>query len=175
MNYNLVILAGNVTQDLRISTSQSGKVFADFSLANTRYLKDGQKETTYIPIKCFGKVAETVQQNVHRGDGLLVEGELVMEQFESKYNGKMCNILKVYAKKIMLSGGLQQPQQPPQGQYQQQPQQPPQGQYQQPQYQQAQPQYQQQAQQPPQGQGPYQQGGTPYPQYKSNDQSDMPF
>lgn len=160
MNYDIVILGGNVTQELRVATSQNGTKYADFNLAITRYLKNGQRESTYIPIHSIGKTAELVQQYVHRGDSLLVEGELVMENFTSKA-GRNCNILKVYAKRIVLNTPQQQP--PQQYQPQQQQQQQPQPQYQQ----------QGQCQQAPPYQPPQQQQYQQQAPQQGDDQ--MPF
>ena len=122
MNLDKVILAGQVA-DIRISTSQMGKMYADIALSVQLQGKDGQVENSRIEIKAFGKVAELCQQYVHQGEYVLVEGELVTESGTAKSTGRPYSILKVYARSIQKAGAPAyqqqwQAMQPQQGQQQ---------------------------------------------------------
>lgn len=70
---NKVMLIGNVGENPDIRMTSSGSKVANFSLATNRKYKD--KETTdWHRITCFGKLADIVEQWVHKGDPLYVEG-----------------------------------------------------------------------------------------------------
>ena len=75
MNYNRAIIAGRTTKKPEGKTTDSGVVISRFSLA-TSY-KSGENETTeFHNIVAFGKIAETINQYVEKGQLLLVEGRL---------------------------------------------------------------------------------------------------
>lgn len=79
-----VLLIGNVTQDAAIKAAKaSGKTYGDFHLA----VRNRQGETTYFPIRCFGKLAESVSA-IKKGTKLFVEGELEIAAFEGVEGGK---------------------------------------------------------------------------------------
>ena len=61
MNYQKIILVGNVTKDAKRQTSKKGDVhFTTFSLA----VSDGRDSATYFPIVAFGKLGEVIAKYV---------------------------------------------------------------------------------------------------------------
>ena len=86
MNYNKVILVGNLTRDPQLSYLPSQTPVCEFGLAvNRRWnAKDGTKkeETCFIDCTGFGKQAETLQKYVHKGDPILIEGRLQFDRWE---------------------------------------------------------------------------------------------
>ena len=81
MNYNKAIIAGRTTKKPEGKTTDSGVVISRFSLA-TSY-KSGENETTeFHNIVAFGKIAETINQYVEKGQLLLVEGRLQTSSWE---------------------------------------------------------------------------------------------
>lgn len=79
MNYNKVIVVGNVTRDPELKALPSGIKVATLSIATNRYwTKDGQKqeEVEFHNITLFGTLAENVATYMKRGSSLLVEGRL---------------------------------------------------------------------------------------------------
>jgi single stranded DNA-binding protein len=79
-----VVLIGNATQDAAVKQAkESGKAYGDFRLA----VRNQQGETTYFPIRCFGKLAESVTA-IKKGAKLFVEGELEISAFEGADGGK---------------------------------------------------------------------------------------
>jgi len=87
-NYNKVILVGNLTRDPQMSYLPSQTPVVEFGLAINRRWKaqDGQNrdETCYIDCTAFGKQAETINQYLSKGRGVLVEGRLQYDTWEGK-------------------------------------------------------------------------------------------
>jgi len=90
--YNKVILLGNLTRDVEIRYTNSGVAIASFGLATNRKFKgqDGQQkeEVMFIDVKAFGRTGEIANQFLRKGSKVLVEGRLVLEQWEDKYGAK---------------------------------------------------------------------------------------
>ena len=73
MNYQRLILVGNVTDTPERRTSESGKVnYTSFSVG----VSDGKDKSTYFPVLVFGKYGETVAEYVTKGSQVLVEGRV---------------------------------------------------------------------------------------------------
>jgi single-strand DNA-binding protein len=83
------VVYGNVGKDPEITYTANGTKLAKFSLAVNRVWRDkqGQKqdETTWFRCEVWGeKQADVVESYVHKGDPLLVQGEIRTYQFEGK-------------------------------------------------------------------------------------------
>ncbi len=73
MNYQKVILVGNVTKDAKRQTSKKGDInFTTFSLA----VSSGKDSTTYFPVVAFGKLGDVTAKYVTKGSQALVEGRI---------------------------------------------------------------------------------------------------
>ena len=92
MNYNKVILAGNLTRDPELRTTPKGTAIAKFGLAINRNWtgEDGQKreEVTFVDVDAFGKQAEIVGKYFRKGRSVLVEGRLKLDQWDDKQTGQ---------------------------------------------------------------------------------------
>ena len=67
-----VSLIGNATHDAEIKEAkESGNRYGDFRLA----VRNRKEETNYFPVRCFGKLAESVT-GIKKGTKLFVDGEL---------------------------------------------------------------------------------------------------
>jgi len=77
---NKVMLIGNVGSDPEIRMTPSGSKVAKFSLATNREWTDKsgakQEETQWHRLTFWGKLADIVEQWVHKGDRLYVEGRI---------------------------------------------------------------------------------------------------
>jgi len=77
---NKVMLIGNVGGEPEIRMTASGSKAAKFSLATNRKWKTQsggeQERTEWHRVTCFGKLADIVEQYVHKGDRLYVEGRI---------------------------------------------------------------------------------------------------
>jgi single-strand DNA-binding protein len=60
----------------------SGGPLADFTIANNRYSRKGDKYTAWIRVVVWGKPAEWVADNLDTGDKVFIEGQLVDDDFE---------------------------------------------------------------------------------------------
>ena len=77
---NKLMLIGNVGMEPEIRSAASGARVAKFSLATNRKWKTQsggeQERTEWHRVTCFGKLADIVEQYVHKGDRLYVEGRI---------------------------------------------------------------------------------------------------
>lgn len=100
-NFNKVILAGNLTRDPQLSYLPSGTPVCEFGLAINRRWKSQQtgemrEDTCFVDCRAFGRQAETLNQYMSKGRGLLVEGRLKFDQWEGK-DGQKRSKLSVVA------------------------------------------------------------------------------
>jgi single-strand DNA-binding protein len=98
------VLIGNATKDAEVKAArESGKVYGDFTVA----VKDRQtKETHFFPVRCFGKLAESVR-NIKKGAKLFVNGELELGSFAGE-DGKKQMTFRVLANAYRLLGNGRQ-------------------------------------------------------------------
>ncbi len=106
-NVNKVILIGNLTRDPEIRPTNAGGSVASFTLAMTRSYtnpRTGERteEPCFVDIAAFQRLAEIVQQFVHKGDPLFVEGRLRYDSWEDRATGAKRNKLSVVAETIQL-------------------------------------------------------------------------
>lgn len=107
MNYNKVMIGGNLTRDpeLRMLPSNTGVV--SFGLAVNRKWKsrDGEskEEVAFVDVEAFGRTAEVINQYVNKGDPLFIEGRLKLDQWQDR-DGNNRSKLKVIAEHIQLMG-----------------------------------------------------------------------
>ena len=77
---NKTTLLGNVTNEPEIRTTRGGKRVAKFGLATNRKWtgRDGQpaEKTEFHRIQVWDKLVDIVEQYVHKGDRLYVEGAI---------------------------------------------------------------------------------------------------
>lgn len=78
---NKVMLIGNIGKDPVISSNQSGRKRASFSLATSRRYRDNngeqKEETHWHNIVCWGKTVDVIEQlGIKKGTTLYVEGSL---------------------------------------------------------------------------------------------------
>jgi single-strand DNA-binding protein len=92
MPYNKVILLGNLTRDADLRFTPKGTKIAQLGLACNRVWKteEGEKkeEVLFIDVTAFGRQAETIAEYFRKGDPILVEGRLKLEQWTDKETGK---------------------------------------------------------------------------------------
>lgn len=105
-SFNQVTLVGNMVRDPEIRSLQNGTPIAKFTIGVTRkwQTENGEKkeEATFIDIDTFGKVAAVVEKFLRKGDPVLVEGRLKMEQWEK--DGQKRSKLIVVANSLQLLG-----------------------------------------------------------------------
>lgn len=97
-----VKLMGVFTRDPELKTSAKGTSFMMFDLAHNEKI-NGEKITTYIPCKAFGKTAEIIAGSFRQGDGILVVGDLDVDHWEK--NGEKRSAMKVKVNKVYFYAG----------------------------------------------------------------------
>jgi len=98
-SFNKVILMGNLTRDPELRSTPGGAQVTEITLAvNDVYTdKSGNKQerVDFIYVTFWGKQAETLTRWKKKGDPLLIEGRLRMDQWDDKESGKKRSALKV--------------------------------------------------------------------------------
>ena len=95
---NQVVLIGRLTRDPELRYTPSGVPVAHFSLAVSRPFttKEGQRETDFIDLKAWRKLAETCASHLKKGRLIAVEGRLEVRSFDGQ-DGQRRRIYEVVA------------------------------------------------------------------------------
>ncbi len=103
-NLNRVFLAGNLTRDPEVRYIPSGKAVADLQMAINRKYKtatgENKEDTCFVGVVVWGRQAETAGEYLKKGSGVLIEGSLRYDQWET--NGEKRNRLRVTADRIQF-------------------------------------------------------------------------
>ena len=81
--FHTIIIVGNVGRDPEMRYTPAGQAVTSFSVATSRtYKSQGQpmKETIWFRVTCWGRMAETANNYVKKGEKVLIEGRLVADQ-----------------------------------------------------------------------------------------------
>lgn len=82
---NSVNLTGRITKDLELRKTQSGTSVIQFTLAvNRRFKVEGQPDADFIQCIAWGKTADTMNQYLHKGSLIGVEGRITTGTFQDK-------------------------------------------------------------------------------------------
>ena len=117
-NHSSVIQIGHITRDPELRSTPSGKSVAKSGLATNHRFGQGDQskdEVCFIDFEIWGASAESLAKHVHKGDAILIEGRLKMDQWDDKATGQKRSKLKVTADSITFIGGQNQGQDPAQG------------------------------------------------------------
>lgn len=100
---NKVILIGNLGREPEVKFTSTGTAIANLALATSESWTDkatGQKQekTEWHRVVVFGKLAEIVQQYVHKGSKIYVEGQLKTRKWQNKEG------VDQYTTEVVLSG-----------------------------------------------------------------------
>jgi len=86
-----VLLIGNLGRDPEVKYSQQGTAIAQFSVATTERWKDKdgepQEHTEWFAVKTFGRRAEIVGENLHKGSRIYLVGRKRTESWYDKPTG----------------------------------------------------------------------------------------
>lgn len=75
---NVFCFAGNVTRDIELRTTQSGKRVANFSIA----INEGKDNTTFLNCIAWEKTGELINQYVQKSDRLSGSGKIQVRKWE---------------------------------------------------------------------------------------------
>ncbi len=101
--YNNVTLMGRLT-DKADAKKIGDKTRATFTLAVSRNYKakDGNYEADFIPVECWGIVADFVASHLDKGDLIVASGPLYVHKYEDK-QGQKRTWLAVRAEEVHLA------------------------------------------------------------------------
>ena len=112
INLNRVCLAGHLTRDPVLRKTNGGTSVADLGLAiNENYTdKDGKvvQQVCFPDLVAWGKTATAAAEHLRKGDPLLVEGNLVTEQWETPQKEKRSK-LRVRVSRVYFLNGKRAP------------------------------------------------------------------
>lgn len=96
--YNRIILIGRLTRDPELRYVPSGAPVASFTLAVDRSFRDqqGNRETDFIDVVAWRKLAEQVSQYMSKGRMVAVEGRLQIRSYETQ-DGQKRKVAEVVA------------------------------------------------------------------------------
>lgn len=86
MVINKVFLAGNLTRDVELRFTLTGKALAKATVAVNRKFNVGEEqreEVAFIDVECWGKPAEQMGQ-FRKGQNVVLEGRLKQDNWEDK-------------------------------------------------------------------------------------------
>ena len=89
-----IIIAGNITRDAELRTTQEGQKVASFGVA----VNDRNKNATFFDVSIWGKRGESLSQYLSKGSSVTVIGDFSTQE----NNGK--TYLKVNASEVTLQG-----------------------------------------------------------------------
>jgi len=95
LHMNIVIIKGNLVRDPELKSSQSGNMVAKFTVAVARMKKEDPAD--FLNCVAFGKTAETIANNLVKGNPILIEGHIQTGSYDNK-EGK-----KVYTTDIIVN------------------------------------------------------------------------
>jgi single-strand DNA-binding protein len=89
---NKVNLIGRLGAQPEVSSFESGRMLARFTLATNERYKDKnevwQDNTQWHTINAWGKLAERIQKSLDKGSEVVIEGKLVQQSYETKEGEK---------------------------------------------------------------------------------------
>lgn len=86
-NLNSVTLQGRLVRDPELRTLASGTSLVNITVANETGYKDN-KRSNFIDCTGWGASAEALAQFFNKGDGILINGELQMDTWETQQGEK---------------------------------------------------------------------------------------
>lgn len=92
MNLNKAFVLGNLTRDPELRQTQSGQTVCSFGVATNRRFTDktGQKQeqVEFHNVVAWGRQAEIINQYLHKGSMILVEGRLQTRSWQDQQGVK---------------------------------------------------------------------------------------
>ena len=83
---NIAVLIGNLTKDIEMRYTQTGKAVANFTIAVNRPFKNAQGEydADFIPVVVWDKLAENCANFLKKGSRVGVSGRIQVRTYDDK-------------------------------------------------------------------------------------------
>lgn len=89
LNLNKVVIAGRMTKDPEVKTTQSGLSVCTFSVAvNKRVAKDAHPEADFFTVTAWRERAEFVGKYFRKGSAICVCGQLTVNKWQDQNGNK---------------------------------------------------------------------------------------
>lgn len=98
---NRIILVGRLTRDPELRYTPAGVPVASLRLAVERPFtnQQGERETDFIDVVCWRKLAETVSNHLQKGRLVAVDGRLQIRSYETQ-DGQRRRVAEVVAEDV---------------------------------------------------------------------------
>jgi single-strand DNA-binding protein len=107
-SYNKVILMGNLTRDPELRYTPKGTALAKIGLAVNRVWRtetgESKEEVTFVDIEAWSQQAETIGKYMKKGNPMLIEGRLRLDQWDDKQTGQKRSRLVVVCENFRFVG-----------------------------------------------------------------------
>lgn len=109
MNYNKVIVAGNLTRDIELRyTPNTNTAIAAIGMAVNRKFRtaagEDREEVCFLDCEAFGKTAEMMAQHLRKGKPVFIEGRLKLDTWDDKQSGEKRSKIKVVVEDFKFIG-----------------------------------------------------------------------
>ena len=99
---NKAIIAGNLTADPELRQTQNKTSVCRFSIGvGRKFAKEGEKHTDFLTAVAWRRSAEYICKYAHKGDLLLVEGEIQTRDFATK-DGKKQTVTEIVVDDVSI-------------------------------------------------------------------------
>ncbi len=102
---NLILMAGNLTNDPKYSETKTGTPVVNFYLASNKRFKDRngtiKEDVCFVGVVAWDNLAVSCRDNLSRGSSVLVTGELQSRKIYPD-EGTPRNMVEIKAKKIQF-------------------------------------------------------------------------
>jgi single-strand DNA-binding protein len=99
-----VAITGNLTDDPEVTFTPNGTAVANFRLAVTPRVKDGEGwkdgETSFFRITAWRDLATHLADSLSKGDRVIVLGQLSTRSWEEKDSGERRSVVEVTAEEV---------------------------------------------------------------------------
>ncbi|MBK1973040.1 single-stranded DNA-binding protein [Campylobacter sp. TTU-622] len=82
--FNQITVVGNICQDIKLSKTKSDVACSSNTIASShKYLVNGviNEEVCYLDFVVFGKIAENMNQYLHKGSKVFLQGRMVQKKY----------------------------------------------------------------------------------------------
>jgi single-strand DNA-binding protein len=102
---NVVMIAGNLTNDPSFRRTTNGTPVANFSIASNRRFKDNngnwRENVCYIGVVAWHKLAESCHESLQKGSAVLIDGEIQSRTWKNA-DGSSKNVVEIKARRIQF-------------------------------------------------------------------------
>ena len=106
MSMNLIVLQGRLTKDPELKTTPNGVTVAVAGVAVDRYAKAGEeKKCDFFDVQAWRKNGEFLCKYFHKGDAVLIRGQMQSRTWQDKETGKNRVGWNVVADALFFCGG----------------------------------------------------------------------